>query len=251
MGEQDRPVYTYTNGLQFDGVNQCAQSAAAAASSVTDNFTMMCLVNVLAIPGAYGFFMHNGAKDARGMSMFIATDGTIRADYAFVAELNSTFVAKVGIWYLVCLQRSGGTSQMYINAVAQGGTIANAPNSGSDYITLGAYSNSDASKGGFLKCIVDEARFYERVITLAEQRQFYNRIFDPSTPDISNTSLKYWHKLDETSGNPADSSGNGKTLTNVNTSLFVPGKFPSAIATPSSVPISRIRPRAFAPGLAR
>lgn len=251
MGEQDRSVYTLTNGLQFDGVNQYAQSASAAASAVTDNFTMMCLVKVLAIPGAYGFFMHNGAKDARGMSMFISTDGTIRADYAFVAELNSNFVARVGIWYMVCLQRSGGTSQLYINAVPQGGTIANAPNSGNDYITLGAYSNSDASVGGYLKCVVDEARFYERVITLQEQQQFYNRLFDPSTPDISSTSLKYWHKLDETSGNPTDSSGNGKTLTAVNTPLFVPGKFPSAIATPSSIRIPRTRPRAFAPGIAR
>jgi len=79
---------------------------------------------------------------------------------------------------------------------------------------------------------VDDVRFYDRVLTGTELTNLYNNGNVWPYTDISSTSLKFWHKLDDASGSSAvDSSGNGNTLTLTNTPPWVTG----IVATGSTV----------------
>lgn len=214
----------YGNALQTNGSSQYAISAISAGSSVTDNFTMACWVYVLAYPGSdWSTVFQNGANNARGMSLQFGTAGAFRADYSFVAAVTSGISLSLNTWYHLGLIRNSGTSQAYVNGAAQGSTIGNAPNSGSDYIVMGSGADDGANPNSYANAKVDDARFYERAITSGEMAQLYaNGNVWPYT-DISNTNLLYWYKFDESSGNPLDSSGNNKTLTNTNSAAYTQG----------------------------
>jgi Concanavalin A-like lectin/glucanases superfamily len=213
----------YGNSFQTNGTTQSARSANGVASAVTNNFSMVCWLNLIATPAGDDYFFDNGANDARGMGLYIHSDGVLHCDYSFVADVNSAFTINTATWYHVGIIRDTGTSQLYVNGVAKGSTIANAPNSGNDYVSIGAGVNSAGTLNGFLNCKVDDARFYERAITGAEILQLYNNGNVWPYTDISSVSLKYWYKFDESSGNPQDSSGNGIHLTNNGTSPYVTG----------------------------
>lgn len=242
--------FIYGNGISFDGATQYARNTGGG-SVVTDNFSMITWARILAYGAGNSYIFHNGANDARGMAMFITNAGVFQGDLAFVANINSAYTLAKGLWYMLAWIRNAGVSQLYVNAAAQGSTVNNAPNTGGDYITLGGWTNSGGTTSGFANIHQDETRFYERAVSLAELRQLFNRALDPSTPDISSANLKYWYKLDESSGNPADSSGNGINLTNFGTSPYVQGIIPTSLLTRSSFPVNNLRPRVFAPGLAR
>lgn len=215
---------TFGNAIVTNGSSQYARSGAGVASSATDNFSMTLWVYVLAYPGAgWATVFQNGANDARGMSLQFGTTGAYRADYAFVAAVNSGATLSLNTWYHIGVVRNAGTSQAYVNGSASGSTIGNAPNSGSDYVVVGAGSDSGGTANNFANTRIDDVRFYERAISAAEMTSLYNNGNVWPYTDISSTSLKYWYKLDESSGNPQDSSGNAIHLTNTGTATFTTG----------------------------
>ncbi len=79
---------------------------------------------------------------------------------------------------------------------------------------IGGFTNLTSSFNG----TIDETRVYNRSLSPAEVRQLY--AFAPSP-------VGHW-KMEERSGNRADSSGNGNTLTDNNTVTSKPGKFGTA-----------------------
>lgn len=212
----------YGNSLQCDGTTQYARNTAGG-STVTNNYSMTAWVYIIAYGAGNTFLFQNGANDARGMALYISSTGKLQADYAFVVNVDSAFSLNLAQWYHIGLIRNAGTSQLYVNGIAKGSTVANAPNSGGDYITIGAWTSSGGTTSGFANVKLDDVRFYERAITATEMLSLYNNGDRWPFTDISSTSLKYWYKLDESSGNPADSSGNAITLTNFNTATFVTG----------------------------
>lgn len=216
---------TYGNALQFvAGSSQYARSGANAGSSTVDNFSMTAWVKIAAYGAGNTFLFQNGANDARGMAMYISSAGVFKGDMAFVASINSVFTLNVGVWYHIAWIRNTGTSQLYVNGGAQGSTSASSPHSGNDYITLGGWTSSGGTTSGNASVTVDDARFYERAISTTEVLQLYNNGNVWPYTDISNTNLKYWYKLDETSGTSvADSSGNGIGLTTSGTPTWVTG----------------------------
>ena len=220
----------YGNALEFNGSTQYARRASAG-SSVINNFSMACWVYILAYPLADSIFFQNAADDARGESMRITISGVLNVDYHFVANLSSGFTLVLNTWYHVGLIRNAGTSQIYVNGATQGGTIANAPNTGTDYITLGASNSSGGVVSKYTNCRIDDARFYERAISGAEMSTLYtNGSIFPYT-DISNANLFEFYKTDETTGTDvSDSSGGGRNLTTSGTPLWVKGIVPIAVS---------------------
>ena len=215
----------YGNALNFNGTTQTSRSVLNAGSTVTDNFSMTCWVNVTAYPASSnGFVMDNGANDARGMGLYVSTAGVVRADYSFVAAVDSGYTLSTQTWYHIGVIRSVGVSQFYVNGTAQGATITNAPNAGGDYISVGSGVISTGAFNNYLNAKTDDCRFYERAITSSEILQLYNNGNKWTYTDISSANLLYWYKFDESSGtNVSDSSGNSKNLTTTNSPTWVTG----------------------------
>lgn len=213
----------YGNALQFDGSTNYAQSANGVGSTVTDNFSMSCWVNITASTGGSAAFFQNGANDARGMELRISATNVFSADYAFVAAVNSGVTLNTGTWYHVGVIRNAGTSQAYVNGVAQGSTSGSAPNSGGGYITIGADSSSAGAVSHKFNGKVDDCRFYERAISSSEMLSLYNNGNIWPYTDISNTSLKFWYKMDETSGTNVSDSASSVSLTTTGSPSWVQG----------------------------
>lgn len=221
--------FIYSNGAQFNGSSQ--YFTRAIASTVTNNFSMSAWFKPLALANTRYF--HNGADDANGFALSMSSAGIIRGEYHFVAFINSAVTASPGTWFFVAMVRNAGTTQMYVNGVPSGGTSGSAPNTPGSYTTIGASQNA-AGTPSYFNGLVDDARLYERAITAHEVSQLYYRGLDIGTPDISTTSLRVHYKLDESSGNASDSSGNSLTLTNTGTVTYVNGKIPTS-GNPDSV----------------
>jgi hypothetical protein len=89
---------------------------------------------------------------------------------------------------------------------------------------------------GYLNGLMDEIKFYNYARSAAQIAADYvshsGRGASLSIASSRNATLQNglvgWWKMDETSGNPADSSGNGNSLTNNATVTFVAGKFGNA-----------------------
>lgn len=221
---------TKTNGLDFDGSTQYARRANA--STVNDNFTVSLWVKINSYPGVNNAqFFQNGVHDARGFSIYVDTTGELHADFAFVVDLDSNTILSVGTWYHIVLKRELGVARFYVNGVAVGNTTTSSPNSSGsgDYITLGAYTNSGGTTSRFCDCTMDDVRLYERALSWEEIYTLYDNGYIYPNTDISNTSLKYWYKLDETSGtNVDDATATNYDLTTTGSPTWTTGIVPSA-----------------------
>lgn len=191
-------------------------------SSSVDNLSITAWINPTAINVQQDIFQ-NGDNGGNGYELRITAGGKLRIDVAFVAGLSSTANLTAGAWQHVAAIRDGGVWQLYINGVANGSTITSTPNPVGSWATVGASRNGGGTASNLYGGLIDDVRFYERAITTGELTTLVSRASDPTISDISSTSLRAWWKMDESSGNPADSSGNALTLTAVNTPTFVTG----------------------------
>lgn len=213
----------YGNAVSLNGSSQYL--SRAIVSTVTNNITMSAWIKLTAITGSNQHFFQNGASDGNGYILMVkSTTGKIRIDLSFVAGLDSTSAITPGVWTHVACVRNAGTWQLYINGVADGGTIGNGPNSPSTNTTIGASKTSGGVAGSFFGGLMDDVRFYERALSAAEIAALYNYGIDINNGDVNSSNLKMWYKLDETSGNAADSSGGGFTLTNTGTATYTTGQ---------------------------
>lgn len=221
----------YGNAINF--VSASSQAARRTRVSVaTDNHSVCFWLRVDTMPAgaATGWiYMNGGSSNNAGYGFYVNSSGIIICDMRFVSNACRTTTAiSEDVWYHITWQRSSGTSQFYINGTADGNTAANAWNAlqGSSATCLGAYADSDASgpsAGTYLDCTLDDVRVFDRAITSGEITTLYtNGNLWPYT-DIDTTSQVAWWKMNEASGDPADSSGGGLTLTNLNTATFVTG----------------------------
>jgi hypothetical protein len=87
--------------------------------------------------------------------------------------------------------------------------------------TLGKYGT-----GSYFNGSMDEVGIWNTELTIDEVQKIYNASRGNSYPFTDNltTSLFAYYKLDESSGNASDSSGNGYTLTNNGTVTYTTGK---------------------------
>lgn len=203
------------------------------ASGAVDNFTIAFWIKVPSIPVGVQVLMLNGSNaDHEGYNIQLDTAGKFILNMIFVNAGCKTSTAIVAnTWTHIIFERDTGTSTAYINAVADGATSVSSPNAiAADSVTIiGANGNKPvppSSINNALNALLDDFRIYDRAITSLERTALVAYAASVASPDISNTSLKAWWKFDEASGNPVDSSGNGKTLTAINTPTFLQGIVP-------------------------
>ncbi len=134
-------------------------------------------------------------------------------------------------WHHLAAVKSGTSSlTLYIDAQSVGTTsITSTDASNNDTFYIGIYNGSSDGFTGF----IDEVKIMRSARTAAQVKTDFlsetpsrgtSAALSPTQDWISNGLVGYW-KLDESSGNASDSSGNTTTLTNVNTTSFVGGKF--------------------------
>lgn len=144
-------------------------------------------------------------------------------------------------WYHLEGTYDGTNLNLYINGVLDksgGRGSYTTASSNSDTVLMGRWPN-DTGRGWF-NGFVDEPKIYNYARSQNQIRLDYNAgLGADETPKganvlgasqfqneqiLSNGQLGYW-KLDESSGDASDSSGNGLTLTNNGTTTYVNGKF--------------------------
>lgn len=228
----------YGNAATLNGSSQYFKRSII--STVSDNLTITAWINFNSVTGSHQAIFQNGSNNSDGYIFFVKSDGKLYLDLSFVSNLTSATTLTAGVDYFVALQRSGGTWQMYLNAVADGGTITNSPNSPSVNTTIGAHANSSGVvSSGYFGGKIDDVRFYSRVLSTTELTDIMNKATNPDII-VDSTSLQGHYKFDETSGDGADSSGNGRTITNFGTSTYTTG-----VVTISNVPARTVAGNRF------
>lgn len=198
-----------------------SRSIIGAASGVTNNFTISGWMKSTDVTLTQHMFQ-NGNNDGDGYVLMIASS-KLRIDLSFVANLNSSTTFVNNTWYHVACVRNAGVWQLYINGLADGGTISNNPNSPGGNTCLGTSKNSGGTpSSSYFGGLLDDWRWYARPLSAAEILDIYNQGSNPSII-VSAASLGGHWKCDESSGNLADSSGNGYTMTGTNTPTFTTG----------------------------
>lgn len=128
---------------------------------------------------------------------------------------NSTWTQVVVTW-------NGSLMNYYVNgALVRSETVTTDTTSNSSSLKIGG-------EGSFFNGSLDAVQIYSYARTASQVATDYNQVGNSVGTggqfSLNSGLVGYW-KLDETSGNPVDSSGNGHTLTNVNTTAFGIGKF--------------------------
>jgi hypothetical protein len=129
--------------------------------------------------------------------------------------------------YIACVKNGTSSLTLYIDgkSIISDGTITSSSLENNETFYLGS---DDAGASGFTG-FMDEFRLYRTALTAAQIRTDYNfgatiRVKEAKSEFLSDGLLGYW-KMDETSGNAADASGNGNTLVNNSTTPFTGAKF--------------------------
>ncbi|KKQ84253.1 MAG: hypothetical protein UT08_C0020G0002 [Candidatus Woesebacteria bacterium GW2011_GWB1_38_8] len=138
------------------------------------------------------------------------------------------------LWHQFAAVKSGISNiTIYVDTVQYetDSTITNGNLFNTDEFLVG----SDMTVGAYWSGFIDEIKVYRSARNSNEIKSDFLKVtssrgssisVSPNQKYLSNGLVGYW-KLDEASGNPADSSGNALTLANNGTTLttFVPGKF--------------------------
>ncbi len=171
--------------------------------------------------------------DSNGYVIFgIDDDSTFTPDDS---ASTSTTAFDDNKWHHFAAVKTGTTSiSIYVDgtlyqtdsSIAATGTLVN-----SDTFYIGI--DGDGSSNGF-SGFIDEVKVYSTSARSATEiksdinsetsSRGTSATFAPDNSYLTNGLLGYW-KLDETSGNASDYSGNGLTLTNNATTTYLPGKF--------------------------
>lgn len=137
-------------------------------------------------------------------------------------------------WHFLSATKSGTTDiTMYIDAqrVAQDASLSsNGTLVNTDSFYLGSDNGSTNGWMGYLdelKITVASARTADQIKSDYQKTTTTHGVaarFGPDTSVLNNGLVGYW-KMDESSGDPVDSTGNGNLLSNGGTTTFVSGKY--------------------------
>lgn len=227
--------------LYFDGAsNQYAANSNAynlAGTSITasawlrphDKTSNTTQTLISSTSGSNGIEI-NWAQNANNSSCYIGTGSFSKIDV-------STTNVDTNKWHHFVCTWDGSTIRMYIDGVLAGsGAKSGTIGSGTYTVTVGntAGGGTDWTFKGF----VDDVKIYTSALSVDQVKTLYTSVGNPdglagsvlgASDDnlpgaLSNGLVGYW-KMDETSGNRTDSSGNGFTLTDTNTVTSNAGKF--------------------------
>lgn len=220
----------FGNAISLNGTNGNAVRRSLISNSQGD-YTACCWINLSGTPSSTTTLIKNGetGNGNGGWKFSVTTASKLNLSdpgggwggTASTALSNST-------WYHVAFIKASNVTQMYINAVADGSTIAGTFNAPQTDTTVGATHNTTSSTyTNVFNGLIDDARIYTRAISTTELTQLYNFYLNPNNPfgDIPTTNLLMLYKMDESTGasTVADSSPAGNTGTVIGSPTFATG----------------------------
>ncbi len=172
--------------------------------------------------------------NADGNVFFLAWDGNTG-----VTSLTSTATLSTNVWYYLSATTDGTTAKIYANGleIASGEVSGTIGNTGYG-ITIGTCSADESCPNNstrFFQGFIDEVKVYPYARSANQIRADFTArgtirgtsvsvgSNDPSS-SLSNNLISYW-KMDETTGDAADSSGNGNTISVTGNNNYAIGKF--------------------------
>ncbi len=233
--------------LYFDGSTSYVDAGNSSNLQITSTITVGAWVKFNTIPSGATTYSIVSKNEAGGYGLIaneasngkISTWFYINGAYRNAGENLSNLSANT--WYYIVGTFDGTDTKFYRDGVLKQtvtatGTISN-PN---EPLTIGANPDgvAGATHSEFFKGFIDEVKIYPYARSSAQILADYNSrggILGTSAQigssdqwkSLSQGLVGYW-KMDETSGNATDSSGNGDTLTNTNTVTYAAGKFGNA-----------------------
>ncbi len=225
---------TTTSGWQLE--DQCVTGKCLRFNGST-NYVSMPYKN-LGTTVTYEMWFNASTLDGTARNLFSFMANLIRVSNSQVIWYPNTSITSTSInyalsnntWNHLAITQTGSTYSLYINGkLVSSGTTASSVtvSTSNDSSQIGAYLGT-----ANLAATYDEVKVFGYARTAAQIQVDYNLGTSSQAGKSSNNFLNnglagYW-KMDETSGNPVDSSGNGITLTNNNTTTFTGGKFGNA-----------------------
>ena len=218
------------NALTFDGSTTTCRRSGVLSSSQND-WSCTAWIYLSGTPGSTTTLVKNGETGTGngGWKFGITTASRLNLSdpggawggTASTALSNTT-------WYHVAFIRSGTSTQMYVNAVSDGSAITGSFNACQVDFTIGCTrSSSTGLYSAIFNGLIDDVRVWTRAITVDELIYIYTQ---DQIHTASTTSLQGWWKMDETSGDALDSSGNSRTMTVAN------GVYATGIAYIANIP---------------
>lgn len=237
--------------LYFDGSNDYIE---VADNNVLDfgssGFTVSTWIRTSNTASQY--ILEKDTSGCTNASWLLSTGtGTAGAAYGIIGSTSSSCDAETldggttsladNKWHHISLVRNaGGTNYIYVDgkvydSIADpGGSTTNAQK-----LTFGAHNNDSDTRSGYFKGFMDETKIYNYARTADQIKTDYasrgvsegtSAVLGANTVNMRSLSeglAGYW-KLNESSGDAIDYSGNGTTLTDTNTVARVAGKFANA-----------------------
>jgi hypothetical protein len=161
----------YGQGASFNG--STSKITMSAPMVVSNNFSLCgwVYINTFAQAGTFwgiggtgsnlGYFCCVGGAttDSAGSHLVINFPG--------VGWVDTGFVLTVTTWTHIAMIRSGGTTQCYVNGVAQGSSTGSAPQAPNGSAALGVTSTA-GSTSSFLNGYLDEPAFFDKALSTTE-----------------------------------------------------------------------------------
>lgn len=233
---------TYTTGK----INNCVNFGTANTSkylTISNNLgitsgacSISCWVklNTEISSGTYGIVEKGNATDhVQYIIAYEYNGGTRRLVFNRQRQnlSNNTVTYNVTLgtanWYHVVLTYDGTTLKGYVDGSSVGTPLATSGTGASGGINRTDIGWTDMySSGSYGSLLADECGIWNASLTADEVAKIHNagRGNQYSFTDDLTTALNVYLKLDETSGNASDSSGNSNTLTNVGTVTYSSAK---------------------------
>lgn len=233
--------------LRFDGSTSTVNIDNAALNNFGDygastGFTLQAWVRTEATSGGVVMFGAS-ANNTQFMGLGI-TAGKLSMNYRTDNnnEMGGNGLVGVtaindGTWHLVTATRNGNVFSVYVDGILSASltdsTTFNTMTTNRQ--TVGALRR--LTNASFLQGDVDEVKLYSYARTEAQIKTDTLRAsslygnsaaFGQQDTSFLNKNLRAYWKFDEASGNAADNSGNGYTLTNTNIATYTSGKFANA-----------------------
>lgn len=178
------------------------------------------------VPFGFGntrwFFIFNGTSNRPAFNTKIST-----------AEKSSGYIAKaltLNKWFFLSgtYDPNAGANNLTLRVYDENGvlydSISSTQTGDMDSTAQPLCFGNDPSRGFNMSVDGDDIRVFSRALTSTEQDLLAKGYA------VNTSGLELWAKCDESSGNLADSSGNGRTGTNTNTCTFV-SSFMTAVRT--------------------
>lgn len=214
-------------------------------STAINNFAMSAWIYLDAVASTQTAFINGyDGGSGTGWSLNISSGGFYRFTMCFVASVDSTATITPGVWTHILGERNAGTSRVYHDGIDDGATTASAPNTPASTLAIGmGQTNAGADTRPF-DGKVCECAIWNRVLTSDEK----TALSAGYSPEFYTESLMFYAPV-KGANNPEDDRKSTTKLTVTGTTFYT---HPDMIKYPNRPNTGiNLRPRAFAPGIAR